>query len=216
VRVPDSEGVANHTVPESCAGCRETQREALTGVRVGQPLSHESHLIRGADAVTVAEGNTDRRARASTCLTPRGLRPWHARTLRAREPGYRAATLAAIPAGESPAGEDCLVDTVVISDDGEGDRTAESSEVKASDRGASNSAGCSESESVSLERVDVGSAEPLRYLGEGKCSSRRNWAYAATGSPGTLRATCWEGMASESAEPLAGCLGAPAQRRHRI
>ena len=87
MRVPDSEGVANHTVPESCAGCREAQREALTGVRVGQPSSHESHVLRGADAVTEAEGNTDRRARASACLTSRGLRPWHARTLFAREPG---------------------------------------------------------------------------------------------------------------------------------
>ena len=87
MRVPDSEGVANHTVPESCVVCREAQREALTGVRVGQPLSHESHLVRGADAVTEAEGNMDRRERASTCPTPRGLRPWHARTLLAREPG---------------------------------------------------------------------------------------------------------------------------------
>ena len=87
MRVPDSKGVANHTVPESCAGCREAQREALTGVRVGQPSSHESHLLRGADAVIEAEGNTGRRARASTCPTPRGLRPWHARTLLAREPG---------------------------------------------------------------------------------------------------------------------------------
>jgi hypothetical protein len=87
VRVPDSEGVAHHTVPESCAWCREAAREALTGVGVGQPLSHESHLIRGADAVIEAEGNTDRRVRASACLTPRGLRPWHAQTLLAREPG---------------------------------------------------------------------------------------------------------------------------------
>ena len=87
MRVPDSEGVANHTVPESCAWCREAPREALTGVRVGQQLSHESHLFRGADAVTEAEGNTDRRVRASVRLTPRGLRPWHARTLLAREPG---------------------------------------------------------------------------------------------------------------------------------
>lgn len=46
MRVPDSEGVANHTVPESCGWCREAPREALTGVRVGQPLSHESHLVR--------------------------------------------------------------------------------------------------------------------------------------------------------------------------
>jgi len=44
VKVPDGEGKANHTVPESCAGCREAPREALTGVRVGQPLSHESHF----------------------------------------------------------------------------------------------------------------------------------------------------------------------------
>ena len=87
MRVPDSEGGANHTVPESCVVCREVQHEALTGVRVGQPLSHESHLLRGADAVIEAEGNTDRRARASACLTSRGLRPWHARTLFAREPG---------------------------------------------------------------------------------------------------------------------------------
>jgi hypothetical protein len=49
---------------------------------------HESHLFRGADAVIGAEGNTGRRDRASTCLTPRGLRPWHARKLFAREPGY--------------------------------------------------------------------------------------------------------------------------------
>jgi hypothetical protein len=216
VRVPDSEGVANHTVPESCVGCREAPREALTGVRVGQPSSHESHFLRGADAVIEAEGNTARRARASACLTSRGLRPWHARKLFAREPGERAATLAAIPAGESPASGDCPVDTVVISGGGEGDRTDESPEVKASDREASNSAGCSESESASPERVDFGSAEPLSSLGEGKRSSRRNWVYAATGSPGTVRATCWEGMASESAEPLAGRLGAPAQRRHRI
>ena len=87
MRVPDGEGVANHTVAESCVRRREAPREALTGVRVGQPLSHESHFRRGADAVTEAEGNTDRRASASACPTPRGPRPWHARTLFAREPG---------------------------------------------------------------------------------------------------------------------------------
>jgi hypothetical protein len=87
VQVPDSEGVANHTVPESCGYCREATHEALTGVRVGQPLSHESHLVRGADAVTEAEGHMARHAIASAYLTPRGLRPWHARKLFAREPG---------------------------------------------------------------------------------------------------------------------------------
>ena len=87
MQVPDSEGVATHTVPESCAWRREASREALTGVRVGQPLSRESYLFLGAHAVIEAEGNTGRCASASTCPTWRGLRPWHARTLRVREPG---------------------------------------------------------------------------------------------------------------------------------
>jgi hypothetical protein len=87
VEVPHGKGVANHAVPESCVGCREAQREALTGVRVGQPLSRESDYLQGADAVSDAEGNMDRRATASAGPTLRGLRPWHARTLFAREPG---------------------------------------------------------------------------------------------------------------------------------
>ena len=48
MQVPDSEGVANHTVPESCVRHRrEARREALTGVRVGQPLSRERILHSG-------------------------------------------------------------------------------------------------------------------------------------------------------------------------
>ena len=87
MKVPDSEGVATHAVPESCVKCREAPHEALTGVRVGQPLSREIHLFLGADAVIRAEGNTVRRAIASAQPARRGLRPWHARTLLAREPG---------------------------------------------------------------------------------------------------------------------------------
>ena len=34
--------------------------------------------------------------------------------------------------------------------------------------------------------------------------------------PGVGEAACQEGMSSESPEPLAGRLGAPAQRRHRV
>jgi len=86
VKVSDSKGIANHTVPESCAMYREVCREALTGVRVGQPLSREI-LPQGADVVTQAEGNTDRSVTASTCTALRGLRPWHARTLLVWEPG---------------------------------------------------------------------------------------------------------------------------------
>jgi hypothetical protein len=69
----------------------------------------------------------------------------------------RAARLAAIPAGESPANRRSPVAVVVISSNGEGDRPVESLEVKVPEgwafqsdpyRGASNLAGCSESEPV--------------------------------------------------------------------
>jgi hypothetical protein len=36
VKVPDSEGAANHTGPESCVVHREVYGEALTGESVGQ------------------------------------------------------------------------------------------------------------------------------------------------------------------------------------
>lgn len=88
MRVPASKDVASRAVPESCVTGREDRGEALTGVRVGQPLSREMYISAlGADAVTVAEGNTDRRASASACPARRGQRPWHARTLLEWEPG---------------------------------------------------------------------------------------------------------------------------------
>ena len=42
MQVSPSEGVANHTVPESCVGPREGDGEALTGVRIGWVLSREN------------------------------------------------------------------------------------------------------------------------------------------------------------------------------
>src|ERR1700688_914348 len=69
----------------------------------------------------------------------------------------RAARLAAIPAGESPANRRSPVAVVVISSNGEGDRSVESLEVKVLEgwafqsdpyRGASNLAGCGGSEPV--------------------------------------------------------------------
>jgi hypothetical protein len=87
VQVPDNKEVAIHVVPESCAVHREVWREALTGVRIGQPLSRDRNVILGADAVSAAEGNTDGRAFASVRKTRRGQRPWHVRTLLVREPG---------------------------------------------------------------------------------------------------------------------------------
>ena len=88
MRVLCSEGIANRTDPESCVVHREVPGEALTGETVGQPLSRESYIsVQGADAVSVAEGNTDGRDLASARTALRGLRPWHAETLFVREPG---------------------------------------------------------------------------------------------------------------------------------
>ena len=68
MKVPNRKGVANQTVPESCVAHREVRDEALTGELAGQPLSRESFkLVQGADAVSVAEGDTDRRDKASAC-----------------------------------------------------------------------------------------------------------------------------------------------------
>jgi len=71
-------GRASQIGPESCALHREVQGEALTGAPMGQVLSRESPLVRDADAVCVAEGNTAGCAIASALPVPRGLRPWHA------------------------------------------------------------------------------------------------------------------------------------------
>jgi hypothetical protein len=88
VKVSNDKGLAIHIVPESCVRSgREARHEALTGVRVGQPLSRETKLLQDADAFVLAEGNTDSRAIASDCLVLRGPRPWHVRTLLAWEPG---------------------------------------------------------------------------------------------------------------------------------
>lgn len=78
VKVHYGEGVATHTAPESCALRREASREALTGVCVGQAVSGESNLVRGADAVVAAEGNRGGSDRARIRTTPRRLGPWHA------------------------------------------------------------------------------------------------------------------------------------------
>ena len=45
MQVPYDEGVANHIDPESCAVAREGLGEALTGGRIGQPLSRERFLF---------------------------------------------------------------------------------------------------------------------------------------------------------------------------
>ena len=81
------EGVAIHIGPEPCVGSGEAAGEASAGGRIDQPLSRERRSIPGADALLSVEGSTDGRAIASARTTRRGRRPWHVRTLLAREPG---------------------------------------------------------------------------------------------------------------------------------
>ena len=83
MQVPCDEGVAIHIGPESCAVAREGLSEALTGERIGQPLSAKvsysgcrHRIYRGRQHVI-----------ASVRTTRRGQRPWHVQTLLAREPG---------------------------------------------------------------------------------------------------------------------------------
>jgi hypothetical protein len=83
VQVHCDEGIANHIGPEPCAGIRED----VGGASAGAPLSRDRKLIPGADAVCVVEGNMSKSASANTWTTRRGRRTWHARMLRAREPG---------------------------------------------------------------------------------------------------------------------------------
>ena len=70
MQVHHDKGVANRIDPESCVGICEDAGEALTGERIGQPLSRESTLILGADVVPVREGNTDGRDNASAQTAP--------------------------------------------------------------------------------------------------------------------------------------------------
>src|ERR687883_361809 len=91
VQILYSEGVATHTGPEPCAPVREAMREASAGEHAGQPLSRESPDVPGADAVTVAEGNTRTGDSASLC------RPGVV-----KDPGMHARSLPREPGGLSP------------------------------------------------------------------------------------------------------------------
>ena len=87
MKVRHDEGVANHIGPEPCAVVREDLGEASAGERTGQPLSREIDVILSANAVLLVEGNMVGRVIASAHPTQRGRRPWHVRTLLARELG---------------------------------------------------------------------------------------------------------------------------------
>ena len=79
MKVHYGEGVAIRIGPEPCVGTREGH--------IGQPLSRERSLVPSAHVVQNTEGDTDGREIASARPARRGRRPWHVRTLLAREPG---------------------------------------------------------------------------------------------------------------------------------
>ncbi len=72
MQVHYDEGIADHIGPEPCAVVREDLGEASVGDRIGQPLSHENSIL-GADAVAIAEGDTDGRDIASAQPAQRGI-----------------------------------------------------------------------------------------------------------------------------------------------
>ena len=89
MKVRYSEGVAIRTDPESCAGhCREAVREALIGARIGEVLSGESNVVRGADAVVACRRQQARvRHRKDLGHPASSLDPKHVRKSLVREPG---------------------------------------------------------------------------------------------------------------------------------
>ena len=87
MQVHRDEGVANRIDPESCADAREGIGEALTGERIGQPLSRENLSNPGADVFVFTEGHMGERVNASVRPTRRGRRPWHVWKFLVREPG---------------------------------------------------------------------------------------------------------------------------------
>ena len=106
MQVSYSEGPANYTGPESCVDICEGEGEALTGERIGQPLSRESHIIPGADVLIPTEGDMAERDNASVPTARRGRRPWHVRELFVREPGDLSPIRGACVAGSRREGEE--------------------------------------------------------------------------------------------------------------
>jgi len=64
MKVSYSEGLANHTGPESCGAAREGGVEALTGEGAGRVFSRERKFLRDADVVGES-GRQDRERRYS-------------------------------------------------------------------------------------------------------------------------------------------------------
>jgi RNA-directed DNA polymerase len=70
----DTEGLATHGGPESCAGVREGVGEALTGVRAGSAIEPRNQGSGVPTPLSEAEGNTVGSVSASSRRAPRGRR----------------------------------------------------------------------------------------------------------------------------------------------
>jgi hypothetical protein len=110
VQVSDSEGLANHTGPESCASFGNGVREALTGECAGRVLSPEIGLFLGADALLTRGRQQWGHRYGKAPPAPGGVEdPWHARKHCVRDPGgpapglgHRTQARTANPEGTRP------------------------------------------------------------------------------------------------------------------
>jgi hypothetical protein len=85
---PDAEGLAPHGGPGPCVDVPRGRGEAWVGVRVGRAIEPRNHSVRGADAVTEAEGDTvDGVMRESSTGPARSENQGMHVTLHTREPG---------------------------------------------------------------------------------------------------------------------------------
>ncbi len=89
MKVPDGEGVANRTGPESCVYIRKDMGEALTGDVQAGLLSRERYCkLRGADAVHESGRQHWYASLSRDVVGPCVVKdPEHVRKLFAREPG---------------------------------------------------------------------------------------------------------------------------------
>ena len=87
MRVPRSEGVANHIGPESCVRYRRRRRPRSVDRGFARLGIEPRNDIPDADDVQRLEGNTELGAIASRASIRRGRRPRHGGTFLAREPG---------------------------------------------------------------------------------------------------------------------------------
>lgn len=107
MQVPDSEEVAIHVVPESCAAHREVCGEALTGVRAGQPLSHEMFIQIWVPTPLLERKATRAGAPSQVPVRPGGVRDpgMHVRSLHGNreicEPTRRWSDPAAVRIGKA-------------------------------------------------------------------------------------------------------------------